>query len=1102
MSNQLIPNMAPTPRGLLVWIETDHRILVNEWTLQDGVSSSMGSFLRLRDDGLAAELDDGQKLLVDWKSIAELSVDQLQSMGLPNACPYTLELTTNSSLRDADFEINYGFVQKGRRVLGADRTGAWLVCRNDKFILINPLFDLIEAIDDLNSGHNQDFETRMLKWGQISELLPDNALIPHHLRSIKITIATGFKLHPFINESGEPDFDPVLGRWQTHLTDDLDEKKEFKPTLPNARQSDFAKKFRGLNQVKHRYAVGGNNYVVLVPDVEKALNSVHVAQRSSPESRQNFLKNVSGHLRCALDDAGVPDVSVDQVFCDQELSDRVIGIGIWDRRPLPWIKQASEPWLPAEKLGLRIGTTIIQLEASELPALLNRVKDASKSGLKTIHTDDGTVIPVQETTISSIEELIRRIPSLQLPDPDSASSDKKIPVKKNDSHDQVLLVRENLLSLEFQSGKRKRASGILQSTPKLDSTLLPHQIVAVEWLLKHWEIGSWGCLLADDMGLGKTIEALAFLSCLQSHLRDHAIRNRPILVVAPTGLLMNWQEEHSKHLSGNGLGQALEAHGIGLRDLRTQSSSAGNELGHDMGLPKLNISKLKRASWVLTTYETLRDYQHSFGRIHWAACIFDEAQKIKNPNAQVTVAALAMNIDFALVMTGTPVENRAADLWSLLERVEPGMFETLREFSKKHESNDTNAQSALEELNHALTQGNGIPQLMLRRLKKDHIIGLPVKHVHERIVKMPPTQAAQYENAVKRSRSTDEAMLQTLHQLRSISLHPEAPGISSDEDYISQSARLSETFAILREISKSDQKALIFIESREMQGFLISALRRYFQLPEDVLVINGKVPGKIRQARVDLFQNRSGFDVMLLSPRAGGVGLTLTAANHVIHLSRWWNPAVEDQCTDRVFRIGQKQPVHIYIPMARHPRFDNASFDLKLNDLINRKRDLNYRILTPNSANNEEIKELYRSTISGYQDAPDLDQSQTNIDLLDPVAFEDWVLEQLSSVCYEISRTPKSGDRGADGLAYYRVDGKQYTIVIQCKHLSPDTRCDHKAVEQVLNAVSAYEIRGRGKPMVVTTGKGFTSRAEYIARRHGVKMVDRSNLNQLQNWKP
>lgn len=1091
--------MSPTLNGLLVWMETDHRISVNDWTLQDGITTSLGSFLQLRDDGLAEEQAEGRQLLVHWKAIADLSVDQLQSMGLPDACPYTLEITTNSSLRDANFEINYGFVLKGRRVLGADRTGAWLSIKSDSVILINPLYDLVEAIDDLNSERGQDLETRMLKWGQISEQLPDDALIPPHLHSIKVTVATGFKLYPFINELGEPDFDPVLGRWETHPTEDIDEKKEFKPSLPNARQSDFANKFRELNQVKHRYAVGGNNFVVLIPDVEKALNSVHIAQRSSTEDRRSFLKNVSGHIRCTLDDAGEPDVSVDQIFCDQELSDRVIGI--WDRRPLPWIKQASEPWLPAEKLGLRIGTTIVQLVESELPTLLTRVKDAIKSGVETIRTEDGTVIPVQENTLSAIKNLIRSVPSLQSPSPNSTSPDQKIQ-PNNDKHDQVLLVKENLQSLEFQSGKRSRTSGIVQLTPKLDSTLLPHQIVAFEWLLKHWEVGSWGCLLADDMGLGKTLEALAFLSCLQSHLRDHGINNRPILVVAPTGLLRNWQVEHSKHLSGNGLGHAIEAHGIGLRQLRMHTSSAGNELRHDMGLPKLDISRLKKSPWVLTTYETLRDYQHSFGRIHWSACIFDEAQKIKNPNAQVTVAALAMNIDFALLMTGTPVENRAADLWSLLERVEPGMFETLREFSKKHESNDKDAKLALEELNHALTHGNGVPQLMLRRLKKDHITGLPTKHVHERIVEMPPSQAVQYENVVKRGRNTDEAMLHTLQRLRSISLHPEAPGNSSDEEYISQSARLSETFSILQEISKSDQKALIFVESREMQGFLISALRRYFQLPEDVLVINGQVPGKTRQARVDIFQNRKGFDVMLLSPRAGGVGLTLTAANHVIHLSRWWNPAVEDQCTDRVFRIGQKQPVHIYIPMAKHPRFNSSSFDLKLNDLISRKRELNYRILTPTSVNNDEMKELYRSTISGDETGQYLHKEEINVDLLDPVAFEEWVLEQLSTVCYEICRTPKSGDHGADGLAYFRANGKQYTIVIQCKRLQSGAKCDHRAVEQVLNAISAYEIRGKAKPMVVTTGKGFTRRAQNLARHKGVIMVSRSNLDQLQSWKP
>ena len=190
------------------------------------------------------------------------------------------------------------------------------------------------------------------------------------------------------------------------------------------------------------------------------------------------------------------------------------------------------------------------------------------------------------------------------------------------------------------------------------------------------------------MGLGKTLEALAFLSCVKK--RDGGSR-KPMLVVAPTGLIRNWRDEHDKHLSDAGLGRALEAHGRELRDLRrgaNRSGAPGTELTLG-GTPILDLEAIREADWVLTTYETLRDYQHSFGRIPWSVGVFDEAQKIKNPAARLTEAALAMNIDFVVLMTGTPVENRPADIWSLLDRIEPGRFPPLKEFSAIYDRDGT-----------------------------------------------------------------------------------------------------------------------------------------------------------------------------------------------------------------------------------------------------------------------------------------------------------------------------------------------------------------------------------------------------------------------------
>jgi HJR/Mrr/RecB family endonuclease len=625
----------------------------------------------------------------------------------------------------------------------------------------------------------------------------------------------------------------------------------------------------------------------------------------------------------------------------------------------------------------------------------------------------------------------------------------------------------------------------------------------LRWLQAHWCAGSHGALLADDMGLGKTVEALAFLAWLQEAMDRAEVPRRPFLVVAPTGLLQNWQAEHEKHLHEPGRGHGVEAFGGGLKRLRTTGGSSaphGGELG--AGLPTLDIEALRGAAWVITTYETLRDYQHSFGRVHWCAAVFDEAQKIKNPGIRLTEAALAMNVDFAITMTGTPVENRPADIWTLIDRAEPGWLGTLKEFSHDYERESD--ESELGSLHERLTKG-AAPAIMLRRLKEDHLEGLPDKVLHTHPVEMPPVQAEAYEEAVLAAREGESA-LTVLHRIRSISLHPYAPGQESIERYILDSARLTETFRILDEIALAREKALIFVEAREMQDFLIEALAKRYPLPGDVLVINGAVAGKVRKERADLFQDRRGFDVMVLSPRAGGVGLNLTAARHVIHLARWWNPAVEDQCTDRIYRIGQEHTVHIHYPIARHPTYGDHSFDVKLDALLARKRDLNRRVLAPTAASAGDVDALFRSTVEEVRERGPADDGTSllrRIDQMEPIAFERWVLRRLVEAGYDVNMTPYQ-DGGADGLAISRSPEDPHSLLLQCKHTQGGHACDHHAIEEVVAARPRYASRAQGRLVlvVVTNAPAFTAQAESLAQRHGVRLIGRQSLGSLESYYP
>lgn len=957
-----------SPDGLVLRVGSADFLPVREWTSRAGGSPGVGTLIRLRDDGGAVELDR-YSLSVSWLSVARLTPDELRFTGLPDPAPFALEVVANGAIHDPGFELRYGFVREGRRILGVQRQGAWLCSAGVDFVLLDPLYSIAEAIEQFSHHEDSSLESRMLRWGQIAEMLPSEVVVEDdNLRSLNIVVASSFELDPFLDNNGEPNFDPVVGRQETRETETGETEQVFARVLPVARQREFAKRFRGLRRVKHRYATGGSTFVVLTPEIERALGAVRRAQAGTADERRDFLSNVSGYLRGAFADD--ESVDLDRIFSDDGLSERVKGVGVWVDKVVPWVVQGSEPWLPPEKMGFLVGEHLVSVTVEELPGLVDRLKEAASRGEATIQLEDGDAIPADGATIEAAEELIRRSQPASRPAevPDPPERDEPT---QSETSNQVLLVIDNLETVRFRRERRKCIPGIAAAPVDLRSELMPHQREGLDWLQRHWEAGSWGVLLADDMGLGKTLEALAFLSRLKKHAQAHRLSHRPMLVVAPTGLLRNWRDEHDKHLSEAGLGRVVEAHGVGLRKLKTRDSSAtgrGRELA--FGRPLLDDQTLKRADWVLTTYETLRDYQHSFGRVRWRVGVFDEAQKIKNPGARVTDAVLAMNIDFAVMMTGTPVENRPSEIWSILDRAEPGMFGTLKEFNQRYDMGATYREQPLSDLHRMLSYpADGIaPALMLRRLKEDHLPNLPEKKVHRREVDMPPLQASRYADVVLQGKQGDY-ILRVLHFLRRVSLHPASPDELDMEEYIRASARLSETFRILDDISERGEKALLFVEARTMQDFLIVALRRRYRLAEDVLVINGAVPGQVRKARVDTFQRRTGFDVMILSPRAGGVGLTLTAANHVIHLSRWWNPAVEDQCTDRVFRIGQHRTVHVYLPLARHPQFGDYSFDLRLDHLMERKRKTNRRVLAPVAPTAADMRELYQSTLpDGYGD--------------------------------------------------------------------------------------------------------------------------------------
>jgi len=334
-------------------------------------------------------------------------------------------------------------------------------------------------------------------------------------------------------------------------------------------------------------------------------------------------------------------------------------------------------------------------------------------------------------------------------------------------------------------------------------------------------------------------------------------------------------------------------------------------------------------------------------------------------------------------------------------------------------------------------------------------------------------------------------MIEALHAFKSIYLHPISPNQVNQfsiDDYIGSSARLKVTFDILQQIYDKGEKALIFIESREFQGVMASLIRNKFNLNHQPLIINGLVSGEARQDKVNIFQsNPEGFDVMIISPKAGGVGLTLTAANNVIHLERWWNPAVEDQCTDRAYRIGQSKSVNVFTPIAKNESFGDKSFDCILHRLLDNKRTIAKGLFVPTTLSGEDFSGVFSHEVIGRKPTlEEIDCLETGKD------FEAFVISELNSIGLYASRTQASYDYGADIII--EAKGSFTSAIVQCKHRSsPSKSISDRAVKEVLSAVNHYDLNNP-RLFVVSNAGSVTSGCQNLADVNGVELITRNNL--------
>ena len=473
-------------------------------------------------------------------------------------------------------------------------------------------------------------------------------------------------------------------------------------------------------------------------------------------------------------------------------------------------------------------------------------------------------------------------------------------------------IGELLEQLQGQAGFEE-----LPPPEDFSGTLRPYQVRGYSWLSFLRQLGLGACL-ADDMGLGKTVQTLALIQ------QDwQANGGRPVLLVCPTSVINNWKKEAARFTPGLPL---LVHHGAGRKRGKAFHREAGKN------------------AIVVSSYGTLQRDVNFLQETNWGGVVLDEAQNIKNPETRQARAARALPADYRIALTGTPVENNVGDLWSVMEFLNPGFLGTQGAFKRNFFTpiQAERDQGAAERLKRVTGP------FILRRHKTDKSIisDLPAKLETKVFCSLTREQASLYASVLKEMEETLESaegihrrglVLGVLSKLKQVCNHP-AQFLGDNSGIVGRSGKLIRLIEMLEEVIEVGDRALVFSQFSEMGHILRSHIQESFG--REVLFLHGGVRRRQRDRMVERFQNeKRGPPVFVLSLKAGGTGLNLTSANHVFHFDRWWNPAVENQATDRVFRIGQARNVQV------HKFICAGTLEERIDEMIERKQEISEQVI-------------------------------------------------------------------------------------------------------------------------------------------------------------
>lgn len=838
-------------------------------------------------------------------------------------------------------------------------------------------------------------------------------------------------------------------------------------------------------------------------------------------------------------------IKFDDIYGFNAYTERVDGIGIAKHIYSPYIQKTGGdemPWAP-ENLSPIVRVQIlpngpsvfISLDLDWVDEFHGKIEQAKVSNQSKI-LDSRLPLPISieeaETLLSQLKQGLNSQSPSEFDKSNSGNIDNKLndalPIKQKNSKES-LLVKTNVNQLEYSEMQQAQARA-RENQLKIPKDLLPlipcnlrqklfrHQSEGVAWLqhlISQAPSYCRGAILADDMGLGKTLQ---LLSVLAENYEKNPL-SAPSLIVAPPALMENWVNEAAKYF--NNFPEILLLHGEGLVERRQPKSFI------DKGLLDKKISSLLIPNWlgnakiVITTYEIIRDYEFSLAKQEFRFVICDEAQKIKTPNALVTLALKKQKASFRIACTGTPVENSLADLWCLFDFIQPGLLSDLNEFGKKYrrpiEAKTEEQVVALDLLRKIIE-----PQI-LRRMKKDIDPGnLPKKIMvtndkyefdgkdRGRLsIQISDHQRGLYDQGLTHlravSKESDAKKRATmsfgiLHFIKAVCAEPYCRpqtkfGIDPNGHvtHLFNSPKLKWTLNQLAKIAEANEKVIVFTELREVQRALIQFIDHKFGFIP--LVINGSTDE--RQDLIDQFQKNPGFGVIVLSPLAVGFGVNIVSANHVIHYTRTWNPAKEAQATDRAYRIGQKKDVHVYCPTIIANDF--VTFEDKLDRLMTAKMSLAGDILDGVGV---DISQADLMPNEGPQGSKGSFDDLVDLNIVDGLGCNGYgfeifckvLLGHSSNTAYITSK--KNGDGGVDLVVIFN-DGTG--LLCQCKHASKAVELGWEAIKEIAAGSPAYQAKHPDIlfQRVAICNQKFNLNAKDQAATLGVRLIERDEISQL-----